>query len=354
MKATAPTITDQPYRFFGSFRCLLAIFVLVSHASIFLGEAVSRLALGNVGVFLFFVVSGTVICEALDVFYKASARRFIINRCLKIYPAFWAATIISYAVYTITQPDLVRFDLWALLVNASLLLTYLPAGNNLLVISVAWAVVVECTFYLIVASIFFVADRTNVPGKILYLSGVGALVFYLFVDATGGYTRFYGAFRFAPYFVLGSAIYFYLTRRNLSALLLAATALVLSAHSFLIYAGPVSTSDLLGPGLTIIDNSVLASTALFLTGIVLFSWLFGAQIPIQLLRLDKRLGDITYAIYLIHPAIISIAVFQNFSNQMAFLFTVAVSFLLAVVINHVAEKPLMRLRNYFRGRRLYD
>ena len=188
-------IAEQPYRFIGSFRFLLAILVLVSHASPFLGDAVSRLSLGNVGVFLFFVVSGAVICEALDIFYRDSTRRFLINRCLKIFPAFWAATILSYAVYAVTEPALARFDPWALLVNASLLLSYLPAGNGLLVISIAWAVVVESTFYTIAAATFFIAGRTPVAGKILYLFGVAALAFYLFVDATGGYTRFYGAFR---------------------------------------------------------------------------------------------------------------------------------------------------------------
>ncbi|MDA0656962.1 MAG: acyltransferase [Proteobacteria bacterium] len=351
-KSPVLPITNQPYRFFGSFRCLLAIFVLVSHASGFLGNTIASLSLGNVGVFLFFVVSGTVICEALDIFYRGSTRRFLINRCLKIYPAFWAATIVSYAVYAVTQPTLARFDPWAMLVNASLLLSYLPAGNGLLIISVAWAVIVECTFYMIAAGTFFIARRTLVAGRVLYLFGVAALAFYLFVDATGGDTRFYGAFRFAPYFVLGSAIYFYFTRRNLFALLLAATALTLSVHSYLIYVGRISTSDLFGPNIATIDNAVIASTSLYLAGVALFSWLISARFSPRTVQIDKRLGDITYAVYLIHPAVISIAIYLKYSNQMAFLFAFTISLLVAVLIHSAVERPLMRLRNFFRGRRL--
>lgn len=63
--ASAIPLASHPYRFLGSYRFLLALLVLTSHASGFLGTTVASLQLGNVGVFLFFVVSGAVICEAL-------------------------------------------------------------------------------------------------------------------------------------------------------------------------------------------------------------------------------------------------------------------------------------------------
>lgn len=165
-------LAGHPYRFLGSYRFMLALFVLTSHASGFLGDAVARLSLGNVGVFLFFMVSGAVISEALDIFYNGSGRRFLINRSLKIFPAYWAALCLYYAVFAFKGALGSDFQLWPVLVNVSLLLSYLPTGNNLLIISIAWAVVVECQFYLIAAMLYVAAWRTRTPGG--YYSSAGS------------------------------------------------------------------------------------------------------------------------------------------------------------------------------------
>jgi hypothetical protein len=70
-------IVRHPYRMLGSYRALLAIFVLVSHTSMWLPPWVAPLALGNVGVLSFFVLSGFVIAEAGDVFYPGMPHRFL-------------------------------------------------------------------------------------------------------------------------------------------------------------------------------------------------------------------------------------------------------------------------------------
>src|SRR5205823_14158971 len=54
----AADVVAHPYRPLGTFRFVLATLVLVSHASGFLPELIGGLSLGNVGVLLFFVVSG--------------------------------------------------------------------------------------------------------------------------------------------------------------------------------------------------------------------------------------------------------------------------------------------------------
>ncbi|MDX1429000.1 MAG: hypothetical protein R3282_01880, partial [Rhodothermales bacterium] len=79
-------IAAHPYRLFGGYRLSLATMVLLSHSPGFLPAWMIDLSLGNVGVFSFFVLSGFVIAEALDVFYRGNVRGFAINRFLKIYP----------------------------------------------------------------------------------------------------------------------------------------------------------------------------------------------------------------------------------------------------------------------------
>ena len=350
-------LASHPYRFLGSYRFALALFVLTSHASEFLGPAIAGLSLGNVGVFLFFMISGAVICEALDIFYRDSSRRFLINRALKIFPAYWAAVALYYVVLIPLDAPGVETALWPILVNFSLLLSYLPAGNNLLIIEIAWAVVVECQFYLIAAALYFIARRTKKPGIVLFAGGVVALGAYLFVHATDGYTQFYGSFRFAPYFVLGSALYYAFVRHDAKAALLAVAAAILALHSYLIYALQTPAGGLPLEA-SAYETSKLLSTALFTVGVAVFIWLFPRQFPQTAERFDKRLGDFTYVIYLIHSLVIVVALYLGIAALAggggAYLFTLLVSFTLAVAIARGVERPVTRLRNRFRGQRLYD
>ena len=351
------SLAKHPYRFLGSYRLLLALFVLTSHASEFLGDAVANLSLGNVGVFLFFVVSGAVICEALDIFYRDSSCRFLINRGLKIFLAYWAALVLYYAVFTLRGASSTETGLWPILVNFSLLLSYLPTGNNLLIISIAWAVVIECQFYLCAAVLYFVAWRTRVPGIVLFIGGILALGAYIFVHTTGGYARSYGGLRFAPYFVLGSAVYYAYTRRDAKAAMLASAAGALSLHAYLIYALQTPTGGL-PLDAAAFGTPIILSTLLFALGVMLFVWLFPRRFPLWTERFDKRLGDFTYAIYLIHPLIIvvvlDLSIAARAGGGAAYLFTLVTSLAVAVVIACGVERPVMRLRNRFRGQRLYD
>lgn len=291
------------------------------------------------------------------IFYHDSSRRFLINRALKIFPAYWAIALLYAMTFILLNPSDLHFDPWAIIVNISLLLSYLPAGNNKLIIDIAWAVVVECQFYLIAAALFFVARVTRMFGRILYAGGLAALALYLFIHMTDGHTRFYGAFRFAPYFVLGSASYYAFTRRDLRTGLLTILAGVLSLHAYLVYSLATPTGGL-PLDLSAYSIGQIASTALFASGTLLFLWLFSSDFPKKAEQVDKRLGDITYSIYLIHPLIIYVAIDQSiadrFGNTTAYLFTLLVSAAFAVLIFRGIERPVMKLRNRFRGRRLYD
>ena len=86
-------LRDRPYRPLGAFRLLLAGLVLVSHSAHLLFPPLKALSLGNAGVLTFFVVSGFVIAEALDRFYRGSPIRFLTNRALKLFPAYWVALL---------------------------------------------------------------------------------------------------------------------------------------------------------------------------------------------------------------------------------------------------------------------
>ncbi|MGQ0663092.1 MAG: acyltransferase family protein [Pseudomonadota bacterium] len=295
--------------------------------------------------FLFLVVSGFVISEALDLFYCKSFGRFLVNRFLRIYPTWWVAAALAYALFIglgIPTIDIgllpIRVDPWALFVNMTLLPAYLRQGNNLLVIPIAGWVVIELIFYILAGLVFALADRQWCLGAV----AVAALAFYPFVWWMNGYVRFYGILQFAPYFLLGSAVYFYATRRRFHMFLLGFFALVQAGHHYYQY-------NLHAP---MIDS--VTTTVLFVAGVALLCALIAVPPSDRVKLVDRRLGDVTYAVYLLHVPIISISVFLSLAGPIAFAFVFLVTLAASTLVHAAAERPLMGLRNVLRGRRLYD
>jgi peptidoglycan/LPS O-acetylase OafA/YrhL len=353
-------LAARPYRFLGSFRLLLAMLVLVSHTASYIHPALPPLALGNIGVFLFFAVSGFVICEACDVFYRGRLANFLLNRALKIYPAYWAAIIIAYLVLLhigpTSDPNLPQVSLapWPLFVNATFLPAYLKQGNNLILISPTWGILVEFQFYFLAALLFYLAPRVRRPGAVLGAAGIAALVFYVYVWATGSQTRFFGAFIHAPFFVFGSALYFLLTRRSAALWPLVVAALVLSVHADLSYE---VTTGFRGPPwhwANGVPSPVIVSTVLFLLCTALFVVLTQIRSSAGAEWIDKRLGDLTYAIYLVHQPFNFLGYSMGLDGLPAFAFVLTLSLASAVLIHRFVERPAMGLRNKLRGIRLYD
>lgn len=350
----AAGIKANPYRFLGTFRFLLALLVLISHAAGFLADQLMPLGLGNVGVFLFFVVSGFVICEALDLFYRASTTNFLLNRCLKIFPAYWAALPLGYAVMAMAAPETLRTDSFALFVNITLLTAYLPGGGSLLVVSIAWAVVIEFQFYFVAAIVAFAARVTGQRAVVTGGAAAAALALYLFIWWTGSQARFYGGFQFAPFFVFGSFAYFLIIRRDVRALPLLFLALILSVHAYYVY----SARGDIAPGMWLGANdarwNVIWSTSLFIALSGLFLFLSSARFRKSFERIDKRLGDITYALYLVHTPLILLAQHLKLPGGIGFAFVLISSPMVAMLIQRGIERPVRKIRDLLRGTRLYD
>jgi len=353
------TIANHPYRVLGSYRLLLATLVLLSHTFNMVVGEISKYALGNVGVMLFFVVSGFVIFEALDLFYRDRTPQFLVNRAFKIYPAYWTATIAMYVLHSIFAvshlegvPPL-QFSPWGIFVNVTLLPAYFKWGNNLPVISLAWAVLVECQFYIMAAALVALARRLPASNAVLAAAGWLALLGYLYVFATHSYTRFFSHFQFAPFFVLGSALYFAETRRTRLPMLLAGVALLLSLHAYFDYnlRGNIRQKEIdWAAGL---PWPVIASTLMYATGVALLLALLRCRVGSAAEWWDKRLGDLTYAIYMIHLPIIPVISLIGLSPWPTFLIIVTLTILSAIAIQHYVERPLTRIRNRLRGRDLY-
>jgi peptidoglycan/LPS O-acetylase OafA/YrhL len=325
------------YRFFGCYRLLLAWAVLTSHANHYLPEWVATLSLGNVGVFCFFVLSGFVIAEAIDRFYPGAPHRFLANRLLRIYPTYWAAAAVAVAVYlALDHPDL-TFDTRSLVANLSIL--YTPAGTFFW-LSLIWAVVVELRFYFLAA--LASAAAALVPRRAMLVMAafaLGALALY-FVTWRADFQRL-ASFRYAPFFVLGTAAYYLVAYRSWRATVLAALSLPLVFHSYWIYnaVGPVAP---------------VRTTVVFGATLALMLALACAPVPARVARMDKTLGDFTYPLYLVHMPIVylfgRVVPWQGWQGYIA---VAAASVAAAGAIVLAVDRPLQRLRDRIRRRRLY-
>jgi peptidoglycan/LPS O-acetylase OafA/YrhL len=338
-------IVRNPYRLLGSYRALLALLVLVSHSNLWLPPWVAPLALGNIGVLSFFVLSGFVIAEACDVFYPGTPHRFLLNRFLRIYPTYWAACGIAIIIYVLfPHPDF-SASAYAIFANLTIVLAERLPSSELHLISVIWAVGIELRFY-VLAALIDSADRLasrNSPlkaGQLMFAAGVFFLLLYIYI-ATTGFTRF-SVLRHAPFFVLGFAYYRWLRYRRKGALLLVLVALLESIHSYVAY-------NSIGPTL-----KVSYSTLLFGASLALFAGLARvARVPERWERIDKRLGDLTYALYLIHLPVVYAVTYSRLEGTPAFLLALAVSVALSVLVVLVVEKPILRWRDTIRRIRLY-
>jgi len=336
--------TTPGYRTLGTYRFTLALLVLTSHALSLWPEAktISQLSLGNVGVFLFFALSGFVITEALEEFYQKRVRSFLANRFFKIYPPYWAALALTIAVDGLTADVNQSLRTAAGLGGNILLFGQYLGITNYSAISITWAVVVEIQFYLAIAACFSIFGRGKKVFVLLTFSLLG-LLGYLAVHFTDRSNHFYGTLQYAPYFVLGVWLYYLRTGRNKKlSLLLVVSSAILAVHAFIVYVSR-------GP-----QTNVSGATLLFIGTFSVFIYLlWGSTSKINIV-LDKYLGNATYSLYLIHMPVVTLVSRQETgSGAMAFVLAVFISILAALVLYQAIERPIQRLRDRIRGQRLY-
>lgn len=343
-------VAGNDYRFFGCYRFFLATLVMVSHAVSLVpySDSIMRLSLGNVGVFSFFILSGFVIVEALHKFYSGRPIGFLMNRLLKLYPMYLAALIVSAVILYVCKPSEFQTLSWRDLFGNAILVGEFLTITSFSFISVAWSVVVELQFYLVAALVFadFALGQLKATKRLAAVLALGfGVLGYAHVQYAGAYTRFYGALQFVPYFIVGAVLY-YLTGGRIKSRLLAsvmvAGAVLMSLHAYYSYLSR-------NPAI-----HVLASLSIFVVVLALFVLLSRTGQVRRFEKLDKYLGNLTYALFLIHPAVILlITEGVSFRGAPAFAMAVTLSILSAVLLYHTVEFPLMTVRDRIRGRPLY-
>lgn len=358
-------MTDLAYRPFGAFRLLLAILVVQQHflanlAPEGLSAAAQPYEVGSLAVLAFFALSGFVICEAADRVYAGRPGAFLANRLLRIVPLFLAATLAAVAVCGLfaalgtlrldrageSLPEN-AFTAWNLAAN---LLGFVPFSNLAMTykfVSIAWAVRLEMLFYAAVAgalALGWLGSRLGRERWTLARTSFAVALATVPLFGLAMLKRAPETFTLAPYFWFGGALYFALRGRSRGAAV--AVALSLAAILWEFAARPPRHPDL---GF---ERAVGVELELLLGMLAAIAILAQCRLA-GFRRADRSLGDLTYALYLSHVAVmvLVLSLTRGFTLT-GYLAGLALTLPVAVGFHALIEPAVGRARDAIRGGRL--
>lgn len=257
-------------------RFFAAAIVVISHTSNAFGIPKPQIHPGDIGVDIFFIISGIVI--GLSTKDGDSVVRFVLKRFIRIVPAYWLATIAMF-VFLITIREMPPWaDLWASLTFVTVFRnTYFP------IVFPGWTLSYEMGFYAIYGLVL-AQFRNHVC--IVGILVVAAISSTTFESSSSGYL---GTARFLE-FAFGLGIALLVDRIEANNPRLGYLCFALFAVSLY--------SNLHGPSGPLTWG---VSSLLLIIGILQFERLRFLRSKICIL-----LGDASYAIYIFHIFIMSV------------------------------------------------
>lgn len=334
------------YRPLGAFRTLLALIVIGQHVRV-VGPAwmnQGEIWIGSAAVITFFALSGLVITEAAETFYARRPIPFAVNRAIRIVPQFILAMVLSIGLHLFLGPDFfpnafakvdfaTMFSPTNLVMNAfSILPGFSP---EYFFVRYTWAIVVEIIFYGalflgLLASLRL--DARWVRRGLLLL----ATALFLFRYLVGGPPILdHGVF-----FVFGAACYWSLRDRSWQAILVAVVSYIVS----------------IGVCLVIWENDPgrLIWTIMVAVLLPIVPLLASIRVSDRVRRIDRRIGDLSYPIYL-QQSVVILAVYAFAPKAY---WSIGLVFVLAILIgwlsDRLLERSIVSLRDKVRGRSLSD
>ncbi|MFI5757506.1 acyltransferase family protein [Streptomyces sp. NPDC051569] len=286
---------------------------------------------GSLGVQLFFVISGFVICMSS---WGRSLGDFFRSRVSRLYPAYWVAIVLTTAACValpwVSKP--LRLD--EVLVNLTMLQQPVGVGR---VLGVCWTLWVEARFYLLFA--LFVVWKGVTYRRVVIFCCLWTVAGGLARVADTPLTDEIVMRDHAPFFIGGLALY--LIHRYGSDLLLwgiVATSWLLGQR--------YATTALWDPNAT---NVYLERSPYVILLIVTFAFASVAAVALGWLRWANWrwlsvAGALTYPFYLVHEHLgwFTIAILRRYFGlepRLTFVTTIVAMLVLAWLIHRLVEKP---------------
>ncbi|MDX2227621.1 MAG: acyltransferase [Verrucomicrobiae bacterium] len=350
------------YKPFGFFRFGLAFMVAMSHSGN-LGPAwfermIQPWGLGNMAVMTFFVLSGYIIAEAIEVFYRDRPVAFIGNRYLRILPPYFAALLVSVLVHALLAhygwlghvvnwtPE--AFSATNLTANSLLLVILYGLGRmgfqpDYFFVTNTWAVMVEVHFYLVVFGLMLLWPRLNrhlteVGRRRIIMVGVvalcvlGPLAMFLKIPQLVYVS-------WAPFLLAGVLLYQLHQRQDAFFLAACVLSQISLLGTFCLYVGRNASALIAGPAVVL---GLL---------IVILAFLGRARIPASQVGWDRFFGNLSYPLYINHWTVFVVygAVASTGRGWGLWMAGMASAVGLSLLMQAAVEPLLHRVRDRLRG-----
>jgi peptidoglycan/LPS O-acetylase OafA/YrhL len=296
---------------------------------------------GYLGVELFFIISGFVILWSAQ---GKPAASFAISRFCRLYPAFWAAMLLTSACYLLLGPYAPQvsgqeISLHRLLANATMMPHLFDAER---IDGVYWTLELEIRFYFLIFALLLLRQIGNIERWLYLWLGVCTWI------TLAGAPRWIEFFAVAPYgsFFIGGCLLYLIQSGGWTwprAVALSATVALSVTESLRIRAGFI-TADAESAW-------VIPLLVIMLFGVLLLA-LVVLHRPDRLTQssFSYRLGALTYPLYLTHAAIgrmlIEILlprVGTVLAVSLTTLCAIVIAQLLVVLVDEPARKPMAKL-----------
>lgn len=190
-------------------RFLAAFGVMNFHYFFGLTDTLSWYRYGNMGVPLFFIVSGFVISQSIS---TSTIKNFALGRFIRLYPLFWIACTFTY-IFTLLIPNGVPVKFPEYLISMTMLGDKLSSGLGYggLVDPSYWTLAVELTFYTGIGLFVYLLSWKKIRYFFWGWLLVSALAFLLHIDKN--FVMKFLLVRHASYFILGGALALYFEDR---------------------------------------------------------------------------------------------------------------------------------------------
>lgn len=276
---------------------------------------------GYLGVPLFFIISGFVICASAQ---NRTAMEFAVSRFVRLYPAYWLG--IAITVTTVIWLGAGEITLIQVLANLTMLNDYVGISD---VDGVFWTLQAELKFYgcIFLLSVFGVFPKFKVWLTIWMAITVSYLVF-----AQPFFMGWFISPSYSSLFIAG-VLFYLIGQRGLDwhyFLLLACSLVVSSVYGYRQLAGFVSTPDPIDPWIAI---------ALIWGFYLLFALMIAGKLSIKGSTTILALGGMTYPLYLIHNRAGKAAI-DSLMTELPETWAVALVMLLVLAISLVIHKYL--------------
>lgn len=291
-------------------------------------------AYGFLGVELFFLISGFVICMSC---WGKTPRQYFNSRVVRLLPAYWVAIIltalvVNYAATARNRPHLSKTD-----VLSNLTMLQLPLGVTE-VDPVYWTLWVELRFYLLFAVVVALGVTYR---RVLAFCGIWMILSVVADKADNALLKMFVMPEYAPYFIAGIAM-FLIYRFGTNWLLLGVVGFswLVAQHQLLGTKGSYEYGVMHS-----LSWNVMAGFSLLAFGVVL-AVAMGAFDRIQWKWLTVA-GALTYPVYLLHQeigfALIRWARNHGMGVGATLLAVLACVLLLSWIVHRYAERPLSAL-----------